>query len=413
MKESAAGAAIRLIALALLTTTALLAGCGKNDRPPWASPDASSTQPTPVAPSKAQARAAQKTATRFLQAFVDRDFGRLWDLMAPQTQVRWQTKEAFQGFIERKFSSRDITYELGDPRSLSEGGSIAVPVTLDFGDSPGRVDGPPLVLVPKDDSFVVGDAGPLGPHGPLLGSVPAIRPEIDVPILIYHHFAPDLPTDPQQASISVTTVAFGDQLKWLADNGYTSITVAELYNAFYYDLPLPAKPVILVVDDGFAEIYQLAFPLLKERGFIATIATITGAVDNPAYLSWDQIREMSDSGLEFVSHSVTHGNLAAMSREDLQKELGDSRKALEEKLGRPMQFFVYPYGEPFVNGSDAARQLVLDVLHETGYLGALMTSSGPPYISVQRADAPYQLHRIPVSGGEALPRFVAAVTAPQ
>jgi peptidoglycan/xylan/chitin deacetylase (PgdA/CDA1 family) len=333
-------------------------------------------------------------------------------MLAAETQARWQSKEALQSFLQRKFSSRDISYELGEQRSLN-GGLIAVPVTLDLGDSPGRLVGPPLVLGPKDDSFVVSDAGPLGPRGPLLGSPAAVRPEVDVPILIYHHFAPDLPSDPEQASISVTTTAFGDQLQWLADNSYTSITIGELYNAFYYDLPLPAKPVILVIDDGFAEIYQLAFPLLKQHAFGATIATITGAVDRPNYLTWDQVKEMSDTGLEFVSHSVTHGNLAAMSREDLQKELGDSRQALEENLGRPMQFFVYPYGEPFVNGSDAARQLVLDVLRETGYLGALTTSSGPPYISIQRADAPYQLHRIPVSGGEALPRFVAALTAPQ
>jgi len=322
-------------------------------------------------------------------------------------------KDAFSGFLERKFGSRIISYELEKPRSLGQPGAIAVGVTLDLGESAGRLSGPPLVLAPQGDSFAVGDAGPLGTRGPLFGSPSTVRPELDVPILIYHHFAPDLPSDPQQASISVTTSAFDDQLGWLADNGYTSITVAELYNAFYYDLPLPAKPIILVFDDGYSEVYQLAFPLLKQHGFGATIATITGAVDQPNYLTWDQIEEMSDWGEEFVSHSVTHGNLAAMSRDDLRKELGDSRQALEEKLGRPMQFFVYPYGEPFINGSDDARRLVLDVLRETGYLGALTTSSGPPYVSVQKADAPYQLHRIPVSGGEALPRFVAALTAPQ
>src|SRR5206468_11982347 len=113
----------------------------------------------------------------------------------------------------------------------------------------------------------------------------AVRPEPGVPILLYNRFAPDLPAGPRQASISVTTSALGDHLGWLADNGYTSITVAELYNVFYYDLPPPAKPVILVVDDGYAEVYQLAFPLLKEHGFGATIATITGAVDHPVYLT--------------------------------------------------------------------------------------------------------------------------------
>ncbi len=412
MNLRAAGGTFRLLALVVLTT-ALLSACGSNDPPPWASPAGSSIEPSASSSPDAQLSEARHTAARFLDAFVDRDFDGLWRMLVPDAQSRWLNKEALGAFLERKFGSRNISYEVGEPRSFGQSGAIAVPVTLDFGDSATRFEGPPLVLLAQGDSFAVSDAGPLGPRGSLLGSPAALRPELDVPILIYHHFAPELPSDPQQASISVTTSAFSDQLGWLAENGYTSITVAELYNAFYYDLPLPSKPVILVVDDGYTEVYRLAFPLLKQHGFGATIATITGAVDQPTYLTWDQIEEMSDSGVEFVSHSVTHGNLAAMSREELQRELGDSRRTLEEKLGRPVQFFVYPYGEPFVNGSDAARQLVLDVLPETGYLGALATSSGPPYISVQRADAPYQLHRIPVSGGEALPRFAAALTAPQ
>ena len=412
MNLRAAGGTFRLLALSALTA-GLLSACGTNDRPPWAGPATSPADTAARSPGDDQSGEAGETASRFLDAFVDRDFDALWGMLVPDAQSRWVNKEALGGFLGRKFGSGDISYELGEPRSLDQAGSVSVPVTLDLGDSAGRIAGPPVVLMVQGGSFAVSDAGPLGPRGPLFGSPTAVRPELDVPILIYHHFAPDLPTDPQQASISVTTSDFSDQLEWLAENGYTSITVAELYNAFYYDLPLPAKPVILVADDGYAEVYQLAFPLLKQHGFGATIATITGAVDHPIYLTWDQIKEMADSGVEFVSHSVTHGNLAAMTRDDLQKELGDSRRTLEEKLGRPVQFFVYPYGEPFVNGSDAARQLVLDVLRETGYLGALTTSSGPPYISVQRADAPYQLHRIPVSGGEALPRFVAALTAPQ
>jgi len=333
-------------------------------------------------------------------------------MLSSEARVRWGSKETFGGFLERKFGWGDVSYELGDPQASSLSGGIAVPVTLDLGESAGRISGPPLVLVPQGEAFAVSDAGLLGARGPLFGSPTAVRSELDVPILIYHHMGPDLPADPVQSSISVTTSAFDDQLAWLTANGYASITVAELYNAFYYDLPLPAKPVILIFDDGYSEVYQLAFPLLKQHGFGATIATITGAVDHTNYLTWDQIKEMSSSGIEFVSHSVTHGNLAAMSRDEVRKELGDSRQALEDKLARPVQFFVYPYGEPFVTGSDDARRLVLDVLRETGYLGALTTSSGPPYISVQRADAPYQLHRIPVSGGEALPRFVAALTAP-
>jgi len=120
---------------------------------------------------------------------------------------------------------------------------------------------------------------------------------------------------------------------------------------------------------------------------------------------------MSAAGIEFVSHTVSHGNLAAASRDEARSELADSRRALEEKLALPVQFFVYPYGEPFTSGSPEAREMVLALLRESGYAGALTTSSGPPYISLQEADAPYQLDRIPVSGGESVARFAASIEA--
>jgi peptidoglycan/xylan/chitin deacetylase (PgdA/CDA1 family) len=123
------------------------------------------------------------------------------------------------------------------------------------------------------------------------------------------------------------------------------------------------------------------------------------------------MKEMSAAGFEVVSHTATHANLAAMSPEGARRELADSRGLLEKNLQRPAQFFVYPYGEPFVSGSEEARQMIIGLLRETGYVGALTTSSGPPYVSVQRAAEPYQLHRIPVSGGETVERFAASINA--
>jgi len=123
------------------------------------------------------------------------------------------------------------------------------------------------------------------------------------------------------------------------------------------------------------------------------------------------MKEMSSAGFEVVSHTATHANLAALSPEDARRELADSRGLLEKNLQRPAQFFVYPYGEPFVNGSEEARQMILGLLRETGYVGALTTSSGPPYVSLQNAAAPYQLNRIPVSGGENVERFAATINA--
>ena len=401
-----------LPALAVLTSL-LLAACVNDEAPPWARQATPSPEGTVSPLSEAELRDATRTAARFLDAFVDGDTESFWGMLLPETRARWAGEQALGGFLERKFGPRRLLYELGEPARLTGAGSIAVPVTIDFEDSAHRLTGPPLLLAPHEDSLAVADAGPLGPSGPIIGTPSPVRAEIDAPVLIYHHFAPQLPADHKQALDTVTIAAFADQLSWLAQNGYTTIAVAEIFNAFYYDLPLPARPVVLVFDDGYADVYQHAFPLLRERGFGATVAAITGAMGQPGYLTWEQAEEMSAFGVEFVSHTASHANLAAATRDQARAELADSRRVLEERLRRPAQFFVYPYGEPFTSESDEARQMVLDLLRETGYAGALLTASGPPYVSIQKADAPYQLHRIPVSGGETVERFAASITAPR
>ncbi len=413
MERPAASGTVRLLSsLALAILIALvLTGC-EGDTTLSTSPTTSPSGDTPVPTSKSDSRDALRTATRFLDAFADGDTQRVWEMLSPDAPARLSGRDAFIGFLERKFGALRLNYELGEPGLLAgSADSVVVPVTMDFGDSGGRLVGPPLVLVPHEDSLEVADAGPLGPRGPVVGLPTPVVSDFDVPILIYHHFATELPADVQEATDTVTTAAFADQLSWLHDNGYTSITVAELFNAFYYNLPLPSRPVILVFDDSYADAYEYAFPMLLERGFGATVAAITGAVGQAGYLTWEQAAEMSASGVEFVSHTASHANLAALTRDQAQVELADSRRALEEKLGRPAQFFVYPYGEPFTSGSAESQQMVMALLRETGYVGALLTSSGPPYVSLQRADAPYQLHRIPVSGGEILQRFAASITA--
>lgn len=395
---------------ALTVLVALLLAACVNDGPPEAAlPGTPTPEPTVAPLSKAESRDATRAGTRFLDAFVDGDTESLWAMLGPEAQARWGHEQVFDAFLERKFGTERVIYELGEPRRLAGAGHIAVPVTIEFEESAHRLTGPPLLLVREEESLAVADAGPLGALGPIIGTPAPVRAEIDAPVLIYHHFAPQLPADRKQALDTVTNAAFGDQLSWLAQNGYATIPVSVLFNAFYYDLPLPPRPVVLVFDDGYADVYEHAFPLLKERGFGATVAAISGFMGQTGYLSWEQAEEMAGAGVEFVSHTVSHGSLAAMSRDQIRAELSDSRLALEERLGRPVQFFVYPYGEPFTSGSAEAQQMVLELLRETGYAGALTTSSGPPYVSVQKADAPYQLRRIPVSGGESIERFAGSI----
>jgi peptidoglycan/xylan/chitin deacetylase (PgdA/CDA1 family) len=409
MELRAAGRVFQLWRLALvIAVSGVLVSCS-SDPPPELLPNKGTPSGRPVVADD-EAEDALGVAQAFVAAAADEKYDRMWDLLAPEARSQWAGKEQFVAFLEAKFGATKLDFDLGGLEPQADGSLARFPISLRIPGDDVRIVGPPLVLIRNDESWAVSDSGPFGRYGPIVGSPAPVRPEIDVPILIYHHVASQLPAG-SEAFNTVTTEAFARQLQWLAGTGYVSMHLTELFNTFYYDLPLPSKPVILVFDDSYADFYDQAFPLLRDRGFSATVATITGAMDHAGYLTWDQAREMSAAGIEFVSHTVSHGNLAATSRDEARSELADSRRALEEKLALPVQFFVYPYGEPFTSGSPDAREMVLALLRETGYAGALTTSSGPPYISLQKADAPYQLHRIPVSGGESVARFAASIEA--
>jgi peptidoglycan/xylan/chitin deacetylase (PgdA/CDA1 family) len=407
MELHAGGGAFRITAVALLVSLSpLVISCASVVDSPGLPPTSS---PLPVI-SDDEAEDALGVAEAFLAGAGEQNYSRLWALLAPEARSLWTSEEPFVAFLQRKFGAVKLDFDLGRLEPQPDGISVRFPISFRiFGDD-ARIVGPPVVLVRHEESWTVADPGPFGRNGPIVGSPAPVRAEIDVPILIYHHVSPQLPSDGKELD-TVTSEAFAGQLQWLAGTGRVPIGLVELFNAFYYDLPLPPKPVIIVFDDGYADTYDQAFPLLRDRGVRATVAAITGAMDRPGYLTWDQAREMSAAGIEFVSHTVNHGNLAAASRDEVRSELVDSRRALEENLDLPVQYFVYPYGEPFISGSPEPREMVLSILRESGYVGALTTSSGAPYVSLQRADAPYLLHRIPVSGGESVERFAASIEA--
>ncbi|MCI8422925.1 MAG: polysaccharide deacetylase family protein [Lawsonibacter sp.] len=186
-----------------------------------------------------------------------------------------------------------------------------------------------------------------------------------VTVLMYHHLV-DTEEQVRDNSMIVTAQRFGQDLDWLEENGYVTVLPRELAAGE----PLPDKAVMITLDDGYASNYQLAFPLLKERGMKASIALICRLMDEEAkgYLTWDMCREMSMSGLiEFGSHTYYLHNLqdggdggyrkegpngiqrrAGECREDYEArvltDLAKSLSCMEEELGNQVLFLAYPYG---------------------------------------------------------------------
>lgn len=177
-----------------------------------------------------------------------------------------------------------------------------------------------------------------------------------MPTLMYHKIG-DCPPGSRLAKLWVATEDFRGQLQYLKDHGYTPITFTDWREADQGKTALPQRPVLITFDDGYANNYEQAFPLLREFAMKGNIFLVYETMEkhnawhDPAtepwlrMLTWAQIEEMQRSGLvEFGSHTMRHRNLAAIPLEDARWELSESKKRLEDKLGREMVGFAYPYG---------------------------------------------------------------------
>ncbi len=409
-------------ALALAVAAVACSGPSHPSVTPAVLPAVTGPAPTPTpspTPPPSPDPAAADAASRFLAGLAARRYGDTWDALAAAPRTLWGSPDAFAAFVDRKFGSLDLSFDTGAPTTAAdwlepETGirypeAVLVPLTLRAGDR----DRPefslaPLSLVKEEGQWRVTGPGPAGRRAPVIFPPPPSTTALSVPVLVYHHVSADLPQDLEQQTLTVLTSAFDDQLAYLQRSGYHTITAAELANALYYGLPLPDKPVVLTFDDAYEDASTQAFPLLQQYGFTGVFAVPTGLVGGPGYLSWDQVQSMSQAGMEFVSHTVSHADLGSLSAEAAAQELRQSRAGLESHLGRPVQVLVYPYGEPFAHGTPEQQQAVIGTLQQEGYVAALANPlpNTPPDIS-QRGDLPYQLPRVMVSGGLPLNRFAA------
>lgn len=181
------------------------------------------------------------------------------------------------------------------------------------------------------------------------------------PILMYHHIA----DRPKQEPYYVSPQVFEQQMKWLKDNGYQVISFDQFYAGIKNPGSLPAKPVVITFDDGDADQYNNAFPVLKKYGYTATFYIVTGQVGARDYMSWSQLTDLVKSGMSIEAHSVTHPNLAHLRTSKIDEELRDSKKTLEDKLGIKVIYMAYP------GGSFDGR--VIASAQRNGYLSAVDT----------------------------------------
>lgn len=170
--------------------------------------------------------------------------------------------------------------------------------------------------------------------------------EVRVPILVYHNVRPPVAKrlSAYEAAYDMTPAQFEAQMRHLKDGGYSSTSLDAVYRALTEGASLPEKPVVITIDDGRANQYENAVPLLEKYGFTATYFVFTNAIDREGYLSAAQINALAASGNEFCSHSRYHPYLTKSSDKELIAEIAGSKSALEKTLGAEVRCFGYPFG---------------------------------------------------------------------
>lgn len=244
-------------------------------------------------------------------------------------------------------------------------------------------------------------------------------PDAKVAILTYHKITNiDFGVD---AFWSVPPSLFARHMAHLAEEGFKVLALQELLDGISGTVEIPGNCVVLTFDDGYANIFRHAFPILKKYGFPAAVfltGHYTGGenlywwdreivesrselYEELRTLNWDEIEEMKSSGLiTFGSHSMSHDHLARLSRQRIEYELRESREYLEKRLNQPVRFFAYPGGiRAYGDISDETDLLLI----KTGYQLACTSETGRNGLQENR----YALKRIGLGRNDSTPLFRA------
>lgn len=234
------------------------------------------------------------------------------------------------------------------------------------------------------------------------------RPTVDygAPRLLMYHMVCEPVRKGRFNKMRVRPSAFEAQLAWLRQKGWQFRRMTDVARG-----DCPEKTVVLTFDDGFADNYYHAFPLLEKYDACATLYLVVyrhqndwakkkkayrnnGELVREAKLSDDQVSRMIASGrFELGSHTLTHPDLRKLSNDAKEEEIVQSKKVLESTFDCPVESFAFPFG--LYDDEDVA------MVKRAGYSTAVTTNSG---IDASTAE-PMELKRIKVSGKDGLHAF--------
>lgn len=192
--------------------------------------------------------------------------------------------------------------------------------------------------------------------------------EIKLPVAMYHHM---LNAPSKLGDYVISPTQFEEDLKYIKKMGYTTINSKELLDFIENGTELPPKPIMITFDDGNESVYEYAYPLLKKYDMKAIVSIIGKQTDffsdenhqkhiNYSYLSWDELRELEESGIfEIQNHSYDMHETPNSrrfgirtkkneSKEEYKKalinDIGGLNKQITQEIGVTPTVFALPFG---------------------------------------------------------------------
>ncbi len=232
---------------------------------------------------------------------------------------------------------------------------------------------------------------------------------IAVPIIMYHSI---MKKSPEMGKYVITPAEFEGDIRYLKNHDYNSVNIQDLIDYVYNGLLLPPKPVVITFDDGNLNNYTYGKPILQKYGMKAVISVVGAYTESfsksqpptsdpdYAFISWDQLREISESGYFEIQNHTYNLHFINKSRYGIKRKSGESpdsyrnmltadilklQNKIQEVTGAAPNTFTYPFG---YSSSEAKA-----ILKELGFKATLSCVEGVNLISRNRADVLYDLKR--------------------
>jgi peptidoglycan/xylan/chitin deacetylase (PgdA/CDA1 family) len=222
-----------------------------------------------------------------------------------------------------------------------------------------------------------------------------------LPVLNYHKISSGNDAD----FLTVTTTQLRQQFNYLKKNGYTTIFISDLLEHVEQKKPLPSKPVMITLDDGYRDNYTSLYPLLKEYNIKANIFLVAGFIQSPdnkhitpnpmgEFMSVDEAVVMSKDMVQFGLHTYSHQSYSKLSLAEIETDIRKTKERLQE-LGIPVQpCHAYTFGA-YNQKDDNKRSAMFEILKQNNIRLAFRVSNWVDKLPVSNA---LFVSRIHVSG---------------